>query len=609
MFSETQVSDEQIMHVFAYLTSLPEPETPARNEAELAADAHPGQVLVAEKRCIACHSPTGPIGPFNQRAEEPTAEAVINQLRTPRNRMPSFSEQQVSDEEAAIIAEFLLTEYSPELQEAPTPLEKVIAGVGGQEALQGLNSLVIESNGTRWIFDEQFSPGSPAGEVGAFTSVISYSIGTGSLKIVYTRQGGAGARQVTEVIAGELGYIDGQDAGFGPPGVKAMTSDRWASILKQQRLLNPHMLVQEIVANPDMVSEADEQLLDGSVHHLLIVQDEVAPITLYVNAATGHISKLATMENDHLRRDVPLEAFYYGWQQVGNLMFPNELYIALDGEIVLQELRTAVEVNPELDPAIFEIPAEASPVFDEALAMRGELSHQYNQSFAAAGFIKDGAQTEINVEEVAPGIFLLGGVANNSLVVEQDNGIVVIDAPLHQYRSEAVIEWIKSQFPDKPITHVVSTHHHTDHSAGLRTYVAEGATVVLHEAAAPFFEAIFQASSTISPDALANNPVEATIEAVPGAGSVTIHDGTHPVEVYPMANEHAEDMVIIYVGNPGVVYVSDLYSPNPAATEAGAGGQLLHDTITMLGLEVAAIAGGHGTTITWEDFENLVGAE
>jgi glyoxylase-like metal-dependent hydrolase (beta-lactamase superfamily II) len=386
-----------------------------------------------------------------------------------------------------------------------------------------------------------------------------------------------------------------------------MTSDRWASGRKQQWLLNPQLILRDLAQDPSLASEAGEQILDESVHHLLVVQNEVATMTLYINANTGRITKLTTMENDHLRRDVPLDLFYYNWQPVGdNLWFPTELYLALDGHILLKEIRTAIQVNQPLDPALFEVPAEVEPVFDEELASRGQVSSQFNQSFAANGFIKDGAQTEINAEEIAPGIYHLADVADNSLIVEQANGIVVIEAPLHQYRSEAVIAWIKQTFPDKPISHVVSTHHHTDHAAGLRSYVAEGVTVVLHEAAAAFFADIFQASSTLLPDALAQNPVEATIEVVPADGSYTIPDEEHPVEVYPIANEHAEDMVLIYVGQPGVVFVSDLYSPSPGG-DPGAGGMLVRDAIEAAGLEVAVIAGGHAGTISYEEFTSLLG--
>lgn len=609
-FSEEQVTDEMIQDVHAYLTSLPQPSQTGLQEADLPADAPEGQALIAEKRCIACHGLTGPVGIFNRRAELPTAEAVIAQLRNPRNRMPMFSEDQVSDEEAGLIAEFLASEYSPQIQAVPSPLEKALASIGGEEALQNLSTLSIEATGVRWRLDEQFSPGDPAGRVGAFAVQMSYDLEGDNLRLDYTRQGVAGERQVSEIIAGELGYIEGQDAAFGPPGEKEMTSDRWASTLKQQRLLNPHLILRDILADPSIASEGDEQLFNGSVHHLLVIEDEVAPITLYINADSGQIAKLATMENDHLRRDVPLEVFYYNWQQVGSegLWFPAEVYLALDDEIVLKEIRTAIEVNPALESGLFEFPDGVEPVFDEELAMRGEFSHQFNQLFAAGGFLKDGAQTQIVEEEIAPGIFHLTDVANNSMVIEQENGIVVVEAPLHQYRSEAVIDWVKTTFPDKPISYVVSTHHHTDHSAGLRTYVAEGATVVVHEAAEAFFEEILQADSTILPDALANNPVEATIETVPADGSFTIPDETQPVEVYPIENSHAEDMVIVYVPNEGIVFVSDLYSPTPGA-DPGAGGSLIHEAITDLDLEVSLIAGGHGTTITFEEFEDLLGLQ
>jgi mono/diheme cytochrome c family protein/glyoxylase-like metal-dependent hydrolase (beta-lactamase superfamily II) len=606
-FSEDQVSDDIIRDMHAYLTSLTAPAQVERPEVELPENAHPGQELIVEKRCVACHGPTGPVQSFNRRAEEPTAEAVIAQLRTPRERMPMFSEGQVSDEEAAAIAEFLVSQYVPALQEVPAPLEKAMTAIGGAEALQGLNAFTLQATGTRSILDEAFSPGAPAGVIGDYSLQMTYDLAGDRMRLDYTRQAANGERQVSEVIAGELGYIDGQDAAFGEPGIKPMTSDRWASTRKQQRLLNPHLILLDIAADPSIVTEDGEEILDGMVHHRLVITDDIAPITLYVSAGTGHIAKLSTMENDHLRRDVPLEAFYYNWQMVGDtLSFPAEVYLALDGEIVLEEIRSSVNLNQASDDAMFEIPADVEPVFDEELAMRGELSHQFNQLFAANGFIKDGAQTEINAEEIAPGIYQLGGVANNSLVVEQANGIVVLDAPLHQYRSEAIIEWINQTFPGKPISHVVSTHHHTDHSAGLRTFVAQGATIVLGEAAQPFFEEIFQASSTISPDALAENPVEAQIEVVPADGSFTIPDDEHPVEVYPIENTHAEDMVIAYVGNPGVVFVSDLYSPNPGA-DPGAGGALLRDTIDSLGLDVSLIAGGHGTSIAFEEFTGLLG--
>jgi len=112
-FSPEKVPDQAIIDMHAYLTSLPKPASFTPADAGLAADAHPGQQLVVEKRCVACHTTTGPIQPFMNRGETPTAAAVITQLRTPRDNMPMFAVEQVSDEEAAVIAEFLASQMSP----------------------------------------------------------------------------------------------------------------------------------------------------------------------------------------------------------------------------------------------------------------------------------------------------------------------------------------------------------------------------------------------------------------------------------------------------------------------------------------------------------------
>jgi mono/diheme cytochrome c family protein len=112
-FSPEKVTDEMIIDMHAYLTSLSKPEAFTPPDAGLPSDAPAGQQLVVEKRCVACHSTTGPIQPFEFRNETPTAEAVIKQLRTPRQNMPMFTVEQVSDEEAGLIAEFLASQLSP----------------------------------------------------------------------------------------------------------------------------------------------------------------------------------------------------------------------------------------------------------------------------------------------------------------------------------------------------------------------------------------------------------------------------------------------------------------------------------------------------------------
>jgi mono/diheme cytochrome c family protein len=136
-FSPEKVTDEMIVDMHAYLTSLSKPDgfTPA--DAGLPSDAPAGQQLLVEKRCVACHSTTGPIQGFQSREETPTAGAVIKQLRTPRQNMPMFAVEQVSDEEAGLIAEFLASQLSP----ASLP------ATGGAGSLIQLVALILLGSG------------------------------------------------------------------------------------------------------------------------------------------------------------------------------------------------------------------------------------------------------------------------------------------------------------------------------------------------------------------------------------------------------------------------------------------------------------------------------
>lgn len=113
-FSTEQVSDEAITDMQAYLTSLSKPDGFTPQDAGLPADAPEGQVLLVEKRCVACHGTDINGFGFARRGETPTTERVTAQLRTPFKNMPSFSEEQVSDAEAGQITEFLASQMPPE---------------------------------------------------------------------------------------------------------------------------------------------------------------------------------------------------------------------------------------------------------------------------------------------------------------------------------------------------------------------------------------------------------------------------------------------------------------------------------------------------------------
>src|SRR6185503_8686903 len=99
-------------------------------------------------------------------------------------------------------------------------------------------------------------------------------------------------------------------------------------------------------------------------------------------------------------------------------------------------------------------------------------------------------------------------------IVDFTDYIVVIEGPQSEERASAIIAEAKRLIPGKPIRYVVNTHHHIAPSSGLRTFVAEGATVITHEINKPYFEKIFSAPHTLNPDKLAQAKRKASFETM-----------------------------------------------------------------------------------------------
>ena len=115
----------------------------------------------------------------------------------------------------------------------------------------------------------------------------------------------------------------------------------------------------------------------------------------------------------------------------------------------------------------------------------------------------------VETERLAEGVWLLGGGSHNSVAVEFGDHMAVIEAPLDEARSLAVIEEVMRLVPDKPIRFIVNTHHHWDHLGGLRTYVHEGATVITHEGNRPYYQEVLRARPwVLEPDRFSLYPPE-----------------------------------------------------------------------------------------------------
>jgi glyoxylase-like metal-dependent hydrolase (beta-lactamase superfamily II) len=501
---------------------------------------------------------------------------------------------------------------------ALSTVDKAFAGIGGKDSVQNLTGFSMEIAGRRWVPGEGFTPDQVLLGNTYDGTLVRYDVKNDRLNLQHKRVLNIfnfnTPQNYTEFINGNRGYVDGTEHLFGAT-TGNLNSDRTAAIKRQQRLLNPHLILRDVAANGSIARDGGPAVLDGSLHQLLVVNDPVYPLSLYINSQTGKISKLVTLENDPLHRDIPIEVFYTGWEPTGanNPLFPKQVHIAVNGHILHEETRKSTTVNGTLDEALFTFPAAASPVFNAEDALRGAANHQFHMTFASIGLPLDGLQITVAPTELGAnsGVWFIGGSSHNSLAIEQSNGVVIVEAPLYPERSTAIINWVKNEpkFDGKPITHVLATHHHDDHTAGLRTFVAEGAQLVVHEAAAAYWRQILRNPSTLRPDPLAQKPsAPLNIMTVPAGGSITLPDATNPVRALSLPTVHAADALLFYMPSVKLAFESDLYIPGNGGSAVGNGAKELHKAINQTySLAVDTVAGGHGAYAPISELNTLAG--
>ncbi len=88
------------------------------------------------------------------------------------------------------------------------------------------------------------------------------------------------------------------------------------------------------------------------------------------------------------------------------------------------------------------------------------------------------AEEPLQIEKVAGNVYCLYGPGGNMGILKTGSGLLLIDSKVN-HSTEAVLKKIKS-FSPAPITHMILTHYHWDHTDGAKT-IAKGAVSICHE--------------------------------------------------------------------------------------------------------------------------------
>ena len=300
------------------------------------------------------------------------------------------------------------------------------------------------------------------------------------------------------------------------------------------------------------------------------VGDNKAKVNGYVNDQKL-VERVETWIDNPFLGDMAFEAIYSDYKDAGGAMFPMHIVQKQGG-------------YPIFDLTVSDVKANAAVSIQPPQGRGG-----------AGGPAPAAAGTSASSEKLGDGVYLItGGYA--AVAVDFKDHITVIETGQSEARGQAVIAEAKRLIPNKPVTYVVNTHSHIDHSSGLRAAVSEGATILTYQLNKAYLEKTLSIPHTLNPDKAQQNGRKPIVEAVGEKKVLT--DGTHLVELYHQTGfGHHDGMLLAYLPKEKVLIEADGYNPQPvSATPPNPASPYtlnLLDTIRKLKLDVQRIVPIH----------------
>jgi len=451
-------------------------------------------------------------------------------------------------------------------QDARTTLDAAAKAMGA-DALQ---SVQYAGSGSTYFFGQAVNASSawPRMILKSYTADVDYQAPAMRQELFRTQPDGSvpfgGNRQIQLVSGTDAWNVGANDQSAPAP---ATATERALQIW-----LTPHGFIKAAQANHATVS------MTGPTKVVSFALPNGLKVTGVINAQ-NLVERVDSAIDNAVLGDMPVETTFGNYRSFGAIQFPTSITQRQGGYPVLE--LTVASVTPN-GAARIDVPAN----------VRGAKP----------------APVRVESQKIGDGVWYLTGGSHHSVLAAFDDHLVVIEAPQNEERSIAVIAEARKLVPGKPLRYVVNTHQHFDHSGGLRTYLAEGATIITAAMYKPYYERVFAAPHTINPDMLAKSARKVTVEGV--TGKRVLQDKAQTLDLYVLPDSpHNGGLLVAYFPKDKILVEADVFTPPPPNAPAPAADALalnLYDNIQRLKLDVAQIAPIHGRLASFDEFRRAV---
>ncbi len=462
----------------------------------------------------------------------------------------------------------------------PTPEMRIVndavAAMGGRARVESVATWVVRGTGETFNLGQNKSSAAalPSFEVSEFTVEIDFE------NERYRRTQVVTPRYLTRNTATrtQIYALDG-DVAFdvAPSGAANRLSERVVQDRRAALQRSPLGILRAALAEGATLGNV--RSADG-----LEVVDVTTPagdlFTLSIDGLSKLPASVVSMGYHAYLGDVAFETAFSEYADVDGLKLPTRYVFRIDGNVVAAIDVIGNVVNGDIGD----------------LAAPAEVGEATTTTPPAT----------VTVEEIADGVWYLTGQSHHSIVVEFDDHLTLIEAPQNDVRALAVIARARA-LADKPLTHLVVTHHHFDHSGGVRAAISEGLTLIVHEASGDFYQTLANRRHAIHQDALAVNPQPVRVETV--SDEMALTDGSQSVMLYPITDSpHADTLLMVYFPTERLLVEADVFTPpapDAATSSAYPFVENLLENVERRGLRVDRLLPIHGRVVPFGDLVEI----
>jgi hypothetical protein len=469
---------------------------------------------------------------------------------------------------------------------AQAVLNSSMDAMGGKNLLSSLKTLQLEIHETQFRLDDS--------ERNAFPWWAS------NLKVTETRDLNAERyRMEAEVEHPQFVYTQSiiSDGSIIAAGRTRLGKTGWASRPEtHERLqLSPERVLFTAQQATDLTELPDVPIHDV-MHYDLRFTWMGFRVDVFVNKSTHLPDRIASLRTN--RYDIAQNAwgdiqwstdFLFWKREPDGLVYPRQWNTLRNGVPILIDSVISLAANPSLEDGTFDVPADARKDF-------ADKGHLAIDEFSFDGFKQ--------ITSIGKGVWLISGNWN-VLVVEQEDGLVVIECPQSGRYSAKVLDYLRQRFPGVKVKALVSTTDSTWHYAGLRTYIARGIPTYALDLNVPLLQSFLTAPHTRAPDELTFAKRSPDLRAV--ADRTVIGKGTSRIELCPLRGESDERMMMIYFPE-----LQLLYGSSNDVFDTGKGGMAgtfnLSEVVSPARarhLTVTTYAGIHTPATPWQEVVNI----